>query len=99
MGALRYGTPPQERMPQRLLAMELRYRIDIAMRSEIAVKIGNPAPVSVHIQNVRELVDEHPQGMRSAHVRHNLGPKRLAWLRDRQIVTEELSQREETMSR
>jgi hypothetical protein len=86
MDTLRYGTPPQERLPQRLLAIRLRYAIDVARQAEAAVELGNVAPVTTHVQSVRELVEEHPKGMRSAHVHHNLGPGRLDWLREKGMI-------------
>jgi len=78
------STVSAEPFGQRMLAIELRYRIDVARNAE-----NRPiAPVEPHVQAVRELVDKHPQGIKSAHVRHNLGPTRLAWLKERGLINE-----------
>lgn len=76
-----------EPLPQRLLAAELRYRIDVAMRAE-GVAPGNASvtPIGPSLGRVRELADKHPKGLRSQHVRHNLGAARLGWLKTKGII-------------
>jgi hypothetical protein len=78
---------PAEPMAQRLLAVELRYRIDVAMQAEAAVAAGTRevAP-NQYLDNVRELVERHPRGLRSAHIQHNLGPARLGWLKEKGMI-------------
>lgn len=58
-------------LPQRLLALELRFAIDDARQSGRVTK-------------VRQLLEENPSGARSSHVAHNLGPERMQWLEDLQ---------------
>lgn len=78
-------------MSQRKLAMELRYRIDVAIDAEERASFTDPGPgyvvpVGPTLERVRELVIDHPQGMLSKHVRHNLGPARLQWLREKGLI-------------
>lgn len=86
------ASPPREYISQRRLAVELRYRIDVAMRAEERYAAGgdpgpgNVAPVSVSLGRVRELTVDHPQGMLSRHVQHNLGPARMQWLREKGLI-------------
>lgn len=54
-------------IPQRRLALELRFAIDDARRTGRTTQ-------------VLRLVKENPQGWRANHVTHNLGPKRMRWL-------------------
>jgi hypothetical protein len=58
------------RLPQRLLAIELRTEIDRA-------RLGGDA---VAARRALDLARDHPDALRSQHVIHNLKPVRLAWL-------------------
>lgn len=60
----------REPYPQRILALELRAAIDIARQR----------PQAPHVEKVRELIGDHPHGIQSRHVEHNLGEQRLYWL-------------------
>jgi hypothetical protein len=64
---------PNEPMSQRRLALELRFQIDHAR------KYPKDAPRAK--QRVLKLVEDHPRGMASQHVQHNLGEARSRWLR------------------
>lgn len=55
-------------LTQRVLAQELRFAIDHGMR------LGGDA------SHARQLAEANPHGTASSHVRHNLGPDRVAWL-------------------
>ena len=59
-----------EPFPQRRLALELRYAIDIARKQ----------PSVTNAAKVAELIDSHPHGFLSSHVQHNLGQARVVWL-------------------
>jgi hypothetical protein len=59
------------RLPQRLLAIELRTEIDRARRRPWDTQAARRA---------LDLARSHPDGLRSAHVRHNIGADRLTWL-------------------
>jgi len=61
---------PKDELPQRQLALELRYAIDIARR------VNSEASYA----RVKELIVGNPHNVRSRHVEHNLGVGRLAWL-------------------
>ena len=76
------STVSAEPMSQRMLAIELRYRIDVARQAENRAI----APTDHSIARVKELIDEHPQGVQSQHVRHNLGPMRLIWLKTKGLI-------------
>jgi len=70
-------------LSQRRLALELRFQIDSCRN------MAFNSPVSTRQQarqRVRRLIRENPHNFRSAHVRHNLGEARLAWLSDNQLV-------------
>jgi hypothetical protein len=58
------------RLPQRLLAIELRTEIDRARLAGDAVAA----------RRALDLARTHPSALRSKHVTHNLKPERLAWL-------------------
>ncbi len=60
----------KEPLPQRMLALELRTAIDVAIR----------LPRADHIDKVRILMEDHPHGSTSRHIEHNLGDRRLGWL-------------------
>lgn len=63
-------------IPQRQLALLLRYHIDSAsMRNE-----------SDHVTAVRSLVDQNPRSSFSKHVIHNLGKHRIRWMIERGIL-------------
>lgn len=66
----------RERLGQRELALDLRYLIDIARRTE----------ASDAVERIRLLIAEHPHGAASRHIHHNIGKERLAWL-DAQGIT------------
>jgi hypothetical protein len=73
------------RLPQRLLAIELRTEVDRARRRPWD---------SNALRRALGLAQDNPQGLRSEHVRHNVGVARLAWLaraqaRAGQVVTTE----------
>jgi hypothetical protein len=60
-------------LPQRRLALELRYAIDIARR------VNSEASYA----RVKELIAGNPHNVRSRHVEHNLGVGRIDWLKKR----------------
>jgi DNA mismatch repair protein MutH len=66
--------PPPEatstETPQRRLALELRFWIDYTMSR----------PTETNLTRLRQLVRENPRGWASAHVRHNLGERRVSWV-------------------
>ena len=63
-------------MPQRRLSHELRYLIDMAKRG------GR----EVDLDKIRVLVADNPRAMRSEHVLHNLGLRRMLWLGEKGII-------------
>lgn len=73
----RSDLPPGE-LPQRLLALELRYSIDLAVRHPF-----------VNRERVRRLLFDNPHGAASRHVAHNLGKRRMNWLRKEGLVMAE----------
>lgn len=68
--------PPTGELPQRQLALELRYAIDVARER----------PSGAAFDRVKALVDRHPHGMTSRHVEHNLGLTRNEWLRRNELL-------------
>lgn len=66
-------TPPPGELPQRQLALELRYAIDVA------AKTNNERSYA----RVRALIESSPTNVRSRHVEHNLGATRVSWLKER----------------
>lgn len=60
-------------LPQRQLALELRYAIDVATKQ----------PSDASRDRVRKLLKANPVNARSRHVAHNLGATRIAWLKER----------------
>ena len=70
-----------ERLPQRLLAIELRMAIDRATR--------RPSDTQA-VELALELAHSHPRAMRSSHVRRNVGRARLAWLACQVAATQPL---------
>ena len=67
-----------EPMGRHELALELRFQIDMAR------KPGRPSNKAV----LAQLIQSHPAGVASSHVRHNLGIARLAWLAQEGLVDE-----------
>jgi len=67
---------PIESMPQTELLHRLRAAIDIAIK----------APSKVNIDKALALAIDHPRGMRSSHVSHNLGVRRWEWLGKRGVT-------------
>jgi hypothetical protein len=61
-----------EPLPQRELVLELIFQIDSAR----AIPKDKPNAV----ERIRELIRDHPNGMRSKHVLRNLGDGRQQWL-------------------
>lgn len=61
---------PYESLPQQELLYRLRAAIDTAVQY--------PSPKNV--ERAVRLAVEHPRGMRSSHVSHNLGVRRWEWL-------------------
>lgn len=55
----------RERLSQRQLALEVRIEADMADR--------DPQNRARAVERLRELVRDHPHGIRSTHVRHNIG--------------------------
>lgn len=68
--------PKVERLGQRELLQHLRFAIDTAMTY----------PQRPNIQAALELAREHPQGMRSGHIKHLLGAGRWIWLAEHGFV-------------
>ena len=66
---------PAEGAAQHQLVLLLRYQIDTAITY----------PTWPNINSVRTFVNEHPQAMRSSHMRHNLGLFRWEWLSDHDV--------------
>jgi len=62
---------------QKRLTLELRYAIDVAKK----------APSEPNIQRVKELIDDHPLGVRSHHLVYNLGEARLYWLYENGLLS------------
>jgi hypothetical protein len=60
----------RERLSQRVLAVVLRTEIDRARRRQDPNALGRAIA----------LASEHPHGVESTYVRHNVGSDRLAWL-------------------
>ena len=60
-------------LPQQVLALELRYAIDIARR------VNSEASYA----RVKKLIEDNPHNVRSRHVEHNLGVGRIEWLKKR----------------
>lgn len=65
--------PTPDEMPQRTLALELRYAIDQCQR----------LPSDVNYGRIARLIAGNPKNVRSRHVQHNLGVERLRWLKER----------------
>ena len=61
---------PVESMPQKELLLRLRAAIDTATQY----------PTQEHTDKAVKLAVDHPRGMRSSHVSHNLGVSRWEWL-------------------
>lgn len=61
-------------VPQRQLALRLRYHIDCIMRGHDRER---------HESEVAALALDNPTSLRSSHVAHNVGAARLAWMEDR----------------
>ena len=75
-----------ERMGQIRLAIELRLTTDSAMLVNPTTGRSNPGA----LRRVKQLLREYPDALGQSHVRHNLGPRRIAWLqqvRDNLAVT------------
>lgn len=68
--------PPKGEMPQRRLALELRYAIDVEIKH----------PTSVNFEKVRQLVTQNRYGVTTRHVEHNLGVARMEWLRRNNLL-------------
>lgn len=68
---------------QRHLALELRYQIDSYrnLADDVPTMIRRNAR-----RRVSRLIRDNPRGVRSSHVRHNLGEGRLAWLAEAGLV-------------
>lgn len=67
------GTPPElTEIPQRRLALELRFWIDYTMRR----------PTFANKTVLRLMIEDNPTGWASSHVQHNLGERRLAWIEE-----------------
>lgn len=66
-------TPPPGELPQRQLALELRYAIDVAQKTN-----SEPA-----YAKVAKLIASNPTNAKARHVAHNLGRRRLEWLAER----------------
>jgi hypothetical protein len=62
--------PPEGEMPQRQLALELRYAIDVEMLH----------PTAAGFARVQALIEANPYGVTTRHVEHNLGATRLDFL-------------------
>lgn len=68
--------PPRlEPLPQRELLLRLRASIDTARMY----------PTSYNIRSAVVLASQHPQGLRSGHLRANLGMQRWEWLAEQGI--------------
>lgn len=63
-------------LPQRRLALELRYAIDVERKK----------PTNASFQRVRSIIEAHPRGVTSRHVEHNLGVARMEWLRRNNLL-------------
>ena len=61
---------PAEDMTQRELLLRLRYAIDTAIQY----------PKQPNIDSAIQLAVSHPRGLRSGHLKHNLGSRRWSWL-------------------
>jgi hypothetical protein len=66
--------PPLDRIPQSRLTNELRVAIDRAMYA-----VDTPQK-RASLRVLRRLIEENPRSYVSAHVQHNLGRARRAWL-------------------
>lgn len=66
-------TPPAGELPQRQLALELRYAIDVAKQVNTERSYAK----------VKELIKGNPTNVRARHIEHNLGVARIAWLKER----------------
>lgn len=64
------------RLPQPQLAIELRMACDAAMIVD-PVRGADAAAM----KRVRRLLETHPNWHTHSHLRHNLGARRMAWLR------------------
>lgn len=69
------GHLPARELPQRTLALELRYYIDLRFKTPTIAR-----------DRVRYLLRNHPHGAASRHVAHNLGKRRMDWLRKEGLV-------------
>jgi hypothetical protein len=72
-------SPPPGELPQRVLALELRYAIDVERKRATAA----------HFNKVARLIEDNPYGFASRHVRHNLGTERTDWLKRVGLMKEE----------
>lgn len=68
---------------QRRLALELRYAIDMARQAQHRGWAWNG-----HRQRLIQVIADHPEGMASRHVLHNLGSDRIDWLAREDIFVE-----------
>ena len=57
-------------LPQRELLLRMRYAIDTARKY----------PTDYNVRSAQVLAMSNPNGLRSGHLRHNLGAQRWEWL-------------------
>lgn len=63
-------------LSQRVLALELRYAIDVARVKPTANAFGR----------VKALIEANPHGAASRHVEYNLGVARMEWMRRNKLL-------------
>jgi hypothetical protein len=68
----------QDALPQRQLALELRYYIDLVPKLPFIAR-----------DEIRYLLRTSPHGAKSKHIEHNLGKRRMEWLRKEGLIVAE----------